>query len=207
MKSVLNIGAGDFGYPRAQDINGETIDDLSFIIDLDVGFNLNVTSLHQILYSQERWFNNTKDVINHYRSNVKAEDFLEEYPILFDEVIMWRFLEHIPKKDLLYFIYLLSTKVKIGGKLDIIVPDFKELSKRILNEDVNHPDFEKDDMITTYELLNEQPYPHLSIWTENRAKKYLEFERRFEVTKIVNRFRFDGCNIYLKIIAERVDGR
>jgi len=132
-------------------------------------------------------------------------EFLERYHIPFDGIAIYRFLEHVPKVQVLYFIYLLSTSVKIGGYVDVIVPDYKKLAKRILDEDVFSNNFEEEDIITTFELLNEPTCsPHASIWTFDRAYKFFELEGRFKIKIIKENYNFDGRDIYLRFIAERV---
>ena len=132
-------------------------------------------------------------------------EFLERYHIPFDGIAIYRFLEHVPKVQVLYFIYLLSTSVKIGGYVDVIVPDYKKLAKRILDEDVFSNNFEEEDIITTFELLNEPTCsPHASIWTFDRAYKFFELEGRFKIKIIKENYDFDGRDIYLRFIAERV---
>jgi predicted SAM-dependent methyltransferase len=139
-----------------------------------------------------------------YYCNHDVYSFLENYTELFDQVVMYRFLEHVPKAKLLYFLYILSTSMKIGGTLDIIVPDYRQLAARIINEDVKAPDFEAQDIITTFELLNEPYCPHASVWTPDRAKYFFELEGRFEVTSIHQKWEFDGRDIYLRFTAERI---
>lgn len=136
--------------------------------------------------------------------NYDIYDFLNSYVCTFDRVAMYRFLEHVPKDTILYFIYQLSTIVKIGGTVDVIVPDCELLAKRILTEDVNAPNFEAEDIITTYELLNEPESPHVSLWSEQRAKYFFELEGRFIITKVEKSFDFDGRDIYLRFVATRI---
>lgn len=131
-------------------------------------------------------------------------EFINNYVYTFDRIAMYRFLEHVPKDTVLYFIYLLSTVAKIGGTVDVIVPDCELLAKRILEEDVNAPNFEAEDIITTYELLNEAASPHVSLWSEQRAKYFFELEGRFKITKVEKSFDFDGRDIYLRFEAVRI---
>jgi hypothetical protein len=93
-----------------------------------------------------------------------------------------------------------------SGKVDIIVPNYNTLADMILNESVSSPDFEKDNILLTTELLNEPSCPHASIWTPERATYFWEFEGRFEVKPetVDPHFVFDGRNIYLRFQAERI---
>lgn len=221
-ESTLNIGAGDIlPLPKHFYANPRTEEEyFELIVNLDTKYinSYNVREVEKIhecfvskseIYLQDHSLRNVKDkewqVI--LRTNYDAKDFLIKYSQKFDYITMYRFLEHISKNDVLGFLYLMSTKINIGGYVDIIVPDYKVLAQRILNENVNDPDFERDDAITTYELLNEPYHPHASIWTKDRLYKYLEFERRFKVMRVFENYEFDGCDVYLRCIAQRVIGR
>jgi len=94
--------------------------------------------------------------------------------------------------------------MKIGAKMDVIVPNYRTLAGRLFDEDVSSPNFEAEDIITTFELLNEPYCPHSSIWTMNRVKHFLELEGRFKVTNMDPKFNFDGRDIYLRFQAERI---
>lgn len=141
--------------------------------------------------------------------------FLENIQIGFKGISIYRFMEHVALKDLLYFIYLLSTATRKGSFIDIIVPNYKILAEKIINEDTvytkmfkddcpyNH-EFQAHDILVTTELLNEPSCPHASIWTPRRAKYYFELEGRFKVKDIIPNFEFDGRDIYLRFTAERI---
>jgi len=191
---------------------------MSIILNIAAGKMLPIDQLNKndILVNLDlEYFNSTDaaDVEKYHRSKsiVKEND---EKPLIiytnhdiyeeFDKIVIYRFLEHVPKVKVLYFIYKLSEILKIGGEVDIIVPDYKALAKRILNEDVSAPNFEAEDIITTFELLNEDYSPHLSVWTKDRAKYFFELEGRFEVTEINENYDFDGRDIYLRFKAERI---
>ena len=106
--------------------------------------------------------------------------------------------------DLLYFIYLLSTSVQPEGIVDVIVPDYSILAKRILEEDVNDPEFIKKNIVTTTKVVNDPSCPHASVWSSSRAKYFFELEGRFEVLNRVSGFKFDGRDIYLRFFARRL---
>ena len=89
--------------------------------------------------------------------------FLQRSKIIFDEIYLHRILEHVPRTSILHFIYLLSTSVKKGGSVKVIVPNYESLAKRILKEQVSSIGFDKEDIITTTELLNEPDDPHAYI--------------------------------------------
>jgi len=99
---------------------------------------------------------------------------------------------------------LLSTCTKPGAKLDIIVPDCKKVAQRIIDEDPFKQGFEAEDIITTYEMVNDMPSPHLSIWTKDRLKYFFELEGRFKIVKTEDNYKFDGRDIYLRSLIERI---
>ena len=69
------------------------------------------------------------------------------------------------------------------------------------NDDFN---FQAHNILLTTELLNEPSCPHASIWTPERARYFFELEGRFNVTYMVNNFLFDGRQIYMRFMAERI---
>jgi len=139
-----------------------------------------------------------------YYCKEDAFEFMERTSLIFDRLCAYRFLEHVPMDRVLYFIYLLSTVVKKGGLVDIIVPNYMTLADMILNENVNDSEFEAHNIILTTELVNEPGCPHASIWTKDRAIKFFQLEGRFNVKEIDENFVFDGRDIYLRILAERI---
>lgn len=148
-----------------------------------------------------------QDNNNFYREFMIKEDvfkFMEKHPLKFDRLVMYRFLEHVKRTDVLYFIYLLATSLKSGGLVDCIVPNYEALAGRILKEDPYDINFEAEDIITTYELLNEPESPHCSIWTPARIRKFFQLEKRFSVVKVDPAFNFDGRDIYLRAVIQRV---
>ena len=134
--------------------------------------------------------------------------FMERCRGLFDQVAIYRFLEHVTFTNVEYFIYLVSTVIKPGGLVDVIVPDYRILAKLILAEEENlqkpHKNFAAHNIKLTTELLNEPSCPHASIWTQARMKYFWELEERFKVISQESAFDFDGRDIYLRSVIERV---
>jgi hypothetical protein len=133
--------------------------------------------------------------------------FMERTTITFDQVAIYRFLEHVTFTDINYFIYLVSTIIKPGGIVDVIVPNYNVLADMILEDDpYSDTNFEASNILLTTELLNEPSCPHASIWTPLRALYFWELEGRFEVPEenIESRFKFDGRDIYLRFFAKRL---
>jgi hypothetical protein len=135
--------------------------------------------------------------------NHDVYDFMERTIAKFDRIAVYRFLEHVSKSNVQYFIYLLANCTKVGGEVDIIVPDAQLLARKLLDEDVDSPTWESDDLLITYELVADQPSPHLSIWTSDRLIKLFEREGNFKTKSVDRYFEFDGRNIYIRYKAIR----
>jgi predicted SAM-dependent methyltransferase len=139
-----------------------------------------------------------------YYLNHEIFNFLENTILKFDVITIYRFLEHVSFTQVLYFIYLVSRIVNRGGIIDVIVPDYHELAKMILNERTEYDGFEAHNILLTTELLNEPSNPHASIWTKARLKYFWELEFRFKELVTFQNFDFDGRDIYLRAQFERV---
>ena len=195
-QTILNIAAGKL-FP-------EDLLEGYFLVNLDKIYYSNTTP--EVLETEFKYWNeNRRRDTEVYDVKEDCFEFLRRCKICFDKITIYRFLEHVKRTDLLYFIYLLSTTVHPGGQIEVIVPDYKILAKRILEEKVNDKDFDRQDIITTTELLNEPDCPHASIWTEERAKHFFEHEGRFKVVNVQTPYHFDGRSIYLKFTAERLE--
>jgi hypothetical protein len=134
----------------------------------------------------------------------KANEFMERTRMMFDRICLYRYLEHVSFTDLEYFIYLLSTITEIGATVDVIVPNYLILAEMILNDNTNDPKFAAKNILLTTELLNEPSCPHASIWTPQRATHFFELEKRFKIVTMNQVYKFDGRDIYMRFIAERV---
>lgn len=205
-KAILNIAGGKIKPFEMHESKISLYKDVKLIVNLDkMYYNpidvVEIIKTHSIIndlkYPIEKYIE--------YYLDLDVYEFLERYHIPFDGITIYRFLEHVPKVQVLYFIYLLSTAIKIGGYVDVIVPDYKNLAKRIIEEDVCSKEFESEDIITTFELLNEPTCsPHASIWTSDRAKHFFELEGRFVIQECIENYNFDGRDIYLRFLAKRV---
>ena len=194
---ILNIAGGKL-FPEELPAN-------FFLVNLDkMYYNSSSPELLEAEYCN--WLRTGREGRKLCYINQDCFDFLSRTTIQFDRIAIYRFLEHVKRTDVLYFIYLLSTCIILEGKVEVIVPDYRILAERILQEDTDHIDFDKKDIITTTELLNEPDCPHASIWTEDRARHFFEYEGRFNVIETTTPYSFDGRNIYLKFIAERMIG-
>lgn len=199
--TYLNVAAG-----KIQPIDFKKGDG-DFLIQLDkMYFSTTEISILEILIQD--WLGDNYNDGRIYYSNEDALEFLGRFNHLFDFVSCYRFLEHVEKTDIQSFIYLLSTSVKIGGQVDIIVPNYETLAKLILDENltnkVRHLDWERHDTLLTYELLNYPGMPHASIWTPDRIKYFFELEHRFVLTDLDPKFLFDGRDCHIRATLKRV---
>ena len=195
-KAILNVAGGKI----RQNIPNVPS---NFLVNVDSGYYSNIEP-KGIESGYRYWTKNGKVEGSDFYCNEDIFEFLERSMIIFDEIKCYRFLEHVSYDKVLYFIYLLSTAVHKDGLIDVIVPNYRTLAKRILHENINDPNFERDNIITTTELLNERSEPHASIWTIDRAKHYFELEGRFEVVNYNIEEEFDGRNMYLRFTAKRL---
>jgi len=193
MSKILNIAAGKL-FPLS-DVMPENKN--TFLVQLDRMYSFSSNSVELECESDkfDSCYNNMNQI---YYMNSDAIEFMELCRVTFDIITIYRYLEHIPFTNVLYFIYLLSTSLRDGGLVDIIVPDYKILAQKLLNEDVDNSNFERDNILITTEMLNEPGCPHASIWTSDRLKKFFELEGRFKTTMVKENFNFDGRDIYIR---------
>lgn len=132
--------------------------------------------------------------------------FMEKMSFKVDEIIANRILEHIPTKDLLYFLFLLHSSIKPEGKFSFIVPNHLYYAKEIIYLDIviNRDDIRAKEVYNkllniTTEFCNEPSDPHMSIWTPEFAKFYLELEGYWKIEKC-EEIKM-GDRPYLSIIA------
>ena len=210
---VLNIAGGKFEHLPLTDVE-KTGFLPTFEINVDTG-HYNTTPVEAIETQAKSWEYNADRVSMIKYLNVDAFEFMERTILKFDRVAIYRFLEHVSFTQVLYFIYLVSTVTKKGALVDIIVPNYKVLAEMIQQEDKifggttqgnTYRNFENWNIQLTTELLNEPSCPHASIWTPYRAKLFWEIEKRFKINDedINPDFEFDGRDIYMRFIAERI---
>jgi hypothetical protein len=203
-KTILNIAAGKFvpiGFY-------ESINDPyfmgHFLVHLDPMYYSDCKPEY-IEASYTKWLNTYEKIV--FLCPLDAYEYMERTAIAFGHVSIYRFLEHVPFTKVPYFIYLVSTLLEKGGIVDVIVPNYETLAEMILNEDPLDPaggNFEPHNIFLTTELLNEPSCPHASIWTPNRMTYFWELEGRFKLIDINNNFEFDGRDIYIRAILERI---
>ena len=197
--AILNIAAGRFAPLLLEEFKPY------HLINVDWMYSHGIDNMRTI----EEWFSSwetTEARCDTVYCKIDIWEFLENFSRRFNHIVIYRFLEHIPRAKMDYFIYLLSGVLKVGGYIDCIVPNYELLAGMILNEPmVDKKDWEAHDILVTTELLNEPPDSHASIWTPDRAEYYFEKEKRFKVEGIEPKFRFDGRDIYMRFFAKRVE--
>jgi len=195
--AILNIAAG-----KVRPLDLDRVGKDFFLVNVDKiyahGYEISkVEQFHEAWLSIHRYTN--------VDCCADIFEFLQRYSKKFDRVVVYRFMEHIRRSDLAYFIYLLATVLKIGGSIDCIIPNYQVLARMLLNEDVSHSNWEALDILLTSEIVNEPDDAHASIWTPERAIHYFELENRFRVSNIEPNFYFDGRDIYMRVLATRVE--
>ncbi len=191
MNTILNIAAG-------KELPLE-LPEPYFLINSDIMYYQNTQP--DIIETEWGEWDDTSN--KSYYCKTDIYEFMERTKISFNKICIYRFLEHVPIDKVCYFIYLLSTITNKGSLIDVIVPNYTMLAEMILNEKIDN-NFDANNIILTTELLNQPPDPHTSIWTEERVKYFFELEKRFKVNSIDITYKFDGRDIYLRFIAERL---
>jgi hypothetical protein len=195
MKKILNIAGG-----KELPLN-LSLESPYFLLNLDRMYFDSITPSD--FENQIKTWESTGTYSKTIFLNYDIQEFLERTTIKFDLITIYRYLEHVPMRDLLYFIYLISTITKKGSMVDIIVPNFNRLASMLLQENVEDENYESNNIIITTELLNEPSDPHASVWNHGRAKYYWELEGRFAVNHVEESFTFDGRDVYLRFLAMR----
>jgi len=200
--ALLNIGAGKpYNHVEYLDYTSNVN---YFMVNLDKSYFTGISpDVSEKIHS--KWLSNKlKDETKIVGVKCDIFEFLERYKYKFDVITMFRFFEHIPREKLLYFIYLISTSIEVGGMVDVIAPDYQLLAQQILNEDPYEKDFDKHDIIISTEMFNEVSDPHQNITTPKRIEKLFEYEGRFKVEELFKPYLFDGRKIYFRSLIRRI---
>jgi len=193
MNTILNIAAG-----KQLPLN---LPKIYFLINTDIMYYH--STLPDII--EKEWLEWDKSINKLHYCKSDIYEFMERTKIFFNNVCIYRFLEHVSLDKLTYFIYLISTITTKNSKIDVIVPNYETLAKMIISKDFpGDKDFEEHNILLTTELLNQPPDPHATIWTPDRMKYFWELEGRFKLIDINNNFDFDGRDIYIRAIIERL---
>lgn len=193
MNTILNIAAGK--------LIPIDLPEKYFLINTDTMYYHNTSP--DII--EKEWMGWDRIINKTYYCKADIYEFMERVKISFDNICIYRFLEHVTIDKLIYFIYLISTITTKNSKIDVIVPNYETLAKMIIRDDFpGDKDFEAHNILLTTELLNQPPDPHATIWTPDRMRYFWELEGRFELKEINNNFDFDGRDIYIRAIMERI---
>lgn len=137
-------------------------------------------------------------------------EFLEQYPDRdFTRIHSRRFFEHMSQVDILYMLYLLYEVSAEGAYIDIIVPDFEQISDMVKTLDPNVApaiEFNGSMISIITELFNTEDDPHRSIWTQRLGRYYIELESYWEVVDIKRNMKIDNRNWYMHFRARSKRG-
>lgn len=198
---ILNIAAGKFDPILPKDVISSG--GPRYVLNVDTSYF--TKTLPEAVETEIIEWGKDRDRLHRTRNlNMDVIEFMERTCLTFDHVVIYRFLEHVSFTEVEYFIYLVSTVLKKGGMVDVIVPNYTQLAEMILNEKLYVPSFESHNIVLTTELLNEPSCPHASIWTTERMKYFWELENRFRHKLSYPAFEFDGRDIYLRSFLERI---
>jgi len=209
MHLELNIGSGKVPFDKTE------LPDSHFLVNVDCSYSVkSCSSIAEIENHLMKAVSNVKPFTEGFVffCSSKAVDFLDSFRFKVDKITCSRYMEHVPLKDLISFIYLLHNSCKKDGILEILVPDHRYYAETLIGLDKVLPvgeinkDFLNRLLEITTEFCNEPYDPHGSIWTENLAKYYLEFEGYWqikEITSVGRNSTYLDYRPYLKIIASR----
>lgn len=160
----------------------------------------------------EIWLKNSNRITTNCLLNMDVFEFMDRTYLKFNNIAIYRFLEHVSFTNIAYFIYLVSTVIQPDGLVDVIVPNYEKLAAHIIEEPERlekqnfgcYNSFEGWNTELTTELLNEPSCPHASIWTPTRVKMFWEAENKFKIINIDPQYSFDGRDIYLRFQAKRI---
>ena len=113
---------------------------------------------------------------------------------LFDLVIASRVLEHIPVRNVDYFIYNIYEVMKLGGILVCVVPDMPAVA-RALEEECNQIHFDHFGfMRLNFELLSEGPhvFDRHAFWTSERSMEIFMGQEDLFTHQKTNRISIDS---------------
>ena len=110
METILNLCGGKI-IPE--------ITENQFLVNLDLSYKFGADSIDAVRLMHRNYNQQVTSICGRsgtyfiiygrsgtYFINHDVYDFLENYDVPFDKIIIYRFLEHVPKSKLLYFIYL-----------------------------------------------------------------------------------------------------
>jgi predicted SAM-dependent methyltransferase len=201
---ILNVAGGKF---NPLPIENDNLLAPKYILNVDTSYfrseNINVFE-----ENIKEWELDPDRISKLKYLNMDVFEFMERTVCKFDRVVIYRFLEHVSFTQVEYFIYLVSTVLKKGGIVDVIVPNYRMLAFKLLDEEqmLEDPNFNfpAHNILLTTELLNEPSCPHASIWTTSRMRYFWHLENRFIIDKQDPKFNFDGRDIYLRSIIKRL---
>jgi len=206
--NIINIGCGNDVFPKEifeyYTKSRSNLNSVNNLICIDKNIDKNE---QELLEKNNMSFN-----LHFYKGNfievIHSANFYK-FKEQCDLAIAYRVMEHIPRKEIDFALYSIWKTLKPEGILDIIVPNFINLAKFILQEDEifsnnKFSEIVKYDILVSTEIYNEPSDPHQSIWTPTRAKIYIETEGLFKIHSIKEKYVIDNRDIYMRVISRKV---
>lgn len=171
------------------------------------GFGKSIDETAKIV---EAFYNNTenqtkiKDITYNIFCKSDIFEFLDNFPIkAFDHINCNRFFEHLEycSGEIGRMIEACNVITKHDATMNFVVPNHKKLAEMILQSE--HSD--NDVMVINTEFCNIRFDPHLSIWTPEFAKRYIESEATWKIDHIDENYNFAGRSIYMKVNCTKVN--
>lgn len=205
--SILHIGSGKLSCDIIK-YNGQ---DKSFNVFLDRSYvKESNNSIGFIEERFEHWVDHNLSIKLFCMSDIF--EFFDAYKFKFNTIIANRIFEHMFYIDgnIGRLLEACNVLTEANGKLEIIVPNHLNLSKKLINlenklriNDVNLKDIQNQILILNTEFCNIREDPHGSIWSNMLAHYYIESEGIFKIDKIEEEYSHMGRDIYMKIICTK----
>ena len=193
---ILNLGAGKV------DLNELNPDDFTVCVDrcYASGYDIDKT---------EDSFITAKETVVFCKSGIF--EFADSFKFKFDKVVCERIFEHMEylTGEVGRLLEAINTLTVPGGILEIVVPNALLIAKKLTRIESSFRDGSvtvedmNDLLIVTSESNNIRQDPHLSVWTPNLARFYIEQEGIWDINGIDPKIKFAGRDIYMRIVCTK----
>lgn len=196
---VLDLGSGKFNPDLMKK------DDNVSVIHIDRCFKgLGVSStMDQVMNDIMNSGDSLKD---NYFCGYDIFEFLDNFPYKgINKIISNRFFEHLEYcgGEVGRMLEACNNITLPIATLEIVVPNALTLCKMLCSCEELDNYSDNDVMILNTEFCNGKFDPHATIWTPNLARKYIDQEATWKITKIIEKYPFAGRDIYMKIFCTK----